>query len=213
MKKGREKKIPIGIEDFEKLRTDNFYYIDKTGLIRELLENWGEVNLFTRPRRFGKSLNMSMLRHFLEEGTPKDIFAGLEISKEKELCEEFMGRFPVVFVSLKGIQAGSYEMACRMGAQVINSEARRFQYLLTSEALLPDDKEAFRALLKSDMDESVLCGSLRVLSELLYKHHQSKVVLLVDEYDVPLVKAFQYGYYDQMAILIQIGRASCRERV
>ncbi len=203
MGRNRGKKLPIGIEDFEELRRSDFYYIDKTGMIRELLENWGEVNLFTRPRRFGKSLNMSMLKCFFEQGGPKDIFEGLEISKEKKLCEEFMGRYPVISVSLKGIQAGSYEMACKMGSQLINGEARRFQYLLESQVLLPDDKKAFRTLLKSEMDESVLCSSLKVLSELLRKHHQSKVVLLIDEYDVPLAKAFQYGYYDQMVILIR----------
>lgn len=137
MGRNRGKKLPIGIEDFEELIRSDFYYIDKTGLIRELLENWGAVNLFTRPRRFGKSLNMSMLRHFFEQGGSKDIFEGLEISKEKKLCEEFMGRYPVVSVSLKGIQAGSYEMACKMGAQAINGEARRFQYLLESQAPLP----------------------------------------------------------------------------
>lgn len=198
-----KKKLPIGIEKFEEIRTDGFYYVDKTGLIKELLQNWGKVNLFTRPRRFGKSLNLSMLRSFFETETNPGIFDGLEISKEKALCEEYMGKFPVISISLKGIQAGTYETACKMAARSINAEARRFQYLLDSEALLRSEKEELLTLLKNDMDESTIGCSLKVLSELLCKHHKSEVVLLIDEYDVPLAKAFTYGYYDQMVILIR----------
>ena len=199
----RKKKLPIGIEDFEKLRKEDFYYIDKTGLIKELLNNWGEVNLFTRPRRFGKSLNMSMLKYFFEPESDKSIFEDLEIGRDRELCEKYMGKFPVISVSLKGINADSYEKACRMAAQIINGEARRLQYLLESPQLTQYDKDAFSVLLRDDMDEPSLCYSLKTLSELLQKHHDSKVILLIDEYDVPLAKAFEQGFYDKMVLLIR----------
>lgn len=198
-----KKKLPIGIDDFGKLRYEDFYYIDKTGLIKELMENWAEVNLFTRPRRFGKSLNMSMFKKFFELGTDKSIFEGLEIAKEKQLCEEYMAQFPVVSVSMKEMNAGSYEMACKMAVQVISGEARRFQYLLESEKLTDYDKDAYRNLLKTDLDESILCSSLKLLSELLCKHHGKKVILLIDEYDVPLAKAFHQGYYEQMVLFVR----------
>ncbi|XCP85630.1 AAA family ATPase [Roseburia hominis] len=199
----RKKKLPIGIENFEKLQTEDFYYVDKTKLIKELLEHWAEVNLFTRPRRFGKSLNMSMLKNFFELGGNKEIFSKLEISKEVSLCEEYMGKFPVILVSLKGINAATYEKACDMAVQVINGEARRFQYLLESECLTSYDKAAFSALLEPDMSEAVLCSSLKVLSELLERHHRRKVILLIDEYDVPLAKAFEWGYYEQMVLFLR----------
>lgn len=199
----RQKKLPIGIENFEKLQTEDFYYVDKTNLIKELLDHWAEVNLFTRPRRFGKSLNMSMLKNFFELDGNKEIFSKSEISKEVSLCEEYMGKFPVILVSLKSVNARTYEKACDMAVQVINGEARRFQYLLESERLTSYDKDAFSALLKPDMSEAVLCGSLKVLSELLAKHHSRKVILLIDEYDVPLAKAFERGYYDEMVLFIR----------
>lgn len=199
----RQKKLPIGIENFEKLRTEDFYYVDKTNLIKELLDHWAEVNLFTRPRRFGKSLNMSMLKNFFELDGDKEIFSKSEISKEVSLCEEYMGKFPVILVSLKSVNAGTYEKAYDMAVQVINGEARRFQYLLESERLTSYDKDAFSALLKPDMSEAVLCGSLKVLSELLAKHHSCQVILLIDEYDVPLAKAFERGYYDEMVLFIR----------
>lgn len=198
-----KKKLPIGIEDFEKLRQYDFYYVDKTGLMKELLQNWGEVNLFTRPRRFGKSLNMSMLKYFFEIGSDPALFEGLEISKEKQLCEEYMGKFPVISISLKGINAGCYETARAMAVKTINEEASRFQYLLDDECLTQDEKETFSMLLKRNMDDAALFGSLRDLSRLLQKHHGRKVVLLIDEYDVPLAKAFEQGYYDQMIVLIR----------
>ncbi|MDY4771923.1 MAG: AAA family ATPase [Lachnospiraceae bacterium] len=198
-----KKKLPIGIEDFEKLRQYDFYYVDKTGLMKELLQNWGEVNLFTRPRRFGKSLNMSMLKYFFEIGSDPALFEGLEISKEKQLCEEYMGKFPVISISLKGINAGCYETARAMAVKTINEEASRFQYLLDDECLTQDEKETFAMLLKRNMDDAALFGSLRDLSRLLQKHHGRKVVLLIDEYDVPLAKAFEQGYYDQMIVLIR----------
>lgn len=199
----KKKRLPIGIENFEKLRTENFYYVDKTNLIKELLDHWAEVNLFTRPRRFGKSLNMSMLRNFFEFGGNRALFQNLKISEETTLCEEFMGKFPVLSLSLKGMNAETYEKACGMARQVIRSEARRFQYLLESERLTSYDKEVFISLLQADMGEDVLCSSLKTLSELLEKHHGCKVILLIDEYDVPLAKAFERGYYDQMIIFIR----------
>ena len=199
----KKKKLPIGIENFEKLRYDDFYYIDKTGLIRELLNNWGEVNLFTRPRRFGKTLNMSMLEHFFSLNGDKSIFDGLEISKETALCEEYMGKYPVVSISLKGIDAPDFEMAFRMGARAVRRAASKVQYLLESDALSEDDKLEYRSLLNSGMDESAFCDSLRILSELLEKHHGTKVIMLIDEYDVPLAKAHANGYYDQMIFLIR----------
>lgn len=201
--KDLKKKLPIGIENFTEIQTEKFYYVDKTKLIKELLNNWAKVNLFTRPRRFGKSLNMSMLKSFFEIGTEKNIFQGLQITKERALCEEYMGKYPVISVSLKGINAENYEKSCAMAAQVICGEARRFQYLLESDKLTEYDKDAYKQLLCSDMNEAVLCSSLKVLSELLEKHHGSKVILLIDEYDVPLAKAFERDYYDQMVLFIR----------
>ena len=199
----RKKKLPIGIEDFQEIRTEGFYYVDKTEMIRELLENWAKVNLFTRPRRFGKSLNMSMLRYFFDLNTDKSIFDGLKISEETALCGEYMGKFPVIFVSLKGINAGNYETARAMAVWTINEEASRMQYLLESDRLTQYDKEKFTGLLNRKMDDATLFGSLRELSGLLRKHYEQKVVILLDEYDVPLAKAFSQGYYEQMIVLIR----------
>ena len=203
MKHVMKKKLPIGIEDFKEMMTEGFYYVDKTGLICDLLGNWTKVNLFTRPRRFGKSLNMSMLKYFFEPGTDTGIFDGLKITEEKELCEKYMGKFPVISVSLKGINGNTYEGAYGMAVQMINEEAGWMQYLLESDRLTQYDKERFIALLKNDMEESVLSNSLKTLSELLYKYHGQKTILLIDEYDVPLAKAFELGYYDQMISLIR----------
>ncbi len=189
--KTEKKKLPIGIESFEKLQTEEFYYIDKTGFIKELLTYQVEVTLFTRPRRFGKSLNMSMLKCFFELGIDKELFSKLKVSEETELCEEYMGKFPVIFVSLKGMNAGNYAKALEMAVEMIRSKARRFQYLLDSECLTAYDKEAFIALLQEDMKEGTLCSSLKVLSELLEKHHGCKVILFINEYDVPLTKVFR----------------------
>ena len=199
----QKKKLPIGIENFTKLQSEDFYYVDKTMLIKELLDNWAEVNLFTRPRRFGKTLNMSMLKAFFEISDDKKCFENTKISREVSLCERYMGRFPVIFVSLKSVSAETYEKACEMAAQIINGEARRFQYLLNSDRLTEYDKDAFKALLQPDMKEAVLCSSLRILTELLEKHHGQKVILLIDEYDVPLAKAFELGYYDAMTLFIR----------
>lgn len=199
----RRKKLPIGIENFEKLRTEGFYYVDKTRMIKELLDNWAEVNLFTRPRRFGKSLNMSMLKNFFSLESGRELFKGLEISKETAICEEYMGKFPVISISLKGINAGDYETARGMAIRVVNEEADRLQYLLESDRLTKNDKARFSELLKRDMDDAALFSSLRELSRLLRKHHNSQVIVLIDEYDVPLAKAFERGYYDQMMILLR----------
>ena len=199
----QKKKLPIGIENFTKLQSEDFYYVDKTMLIKELLDNWAEVNLFTRPRRFGKTLNMSMLKAFFEISDDKKCFENTKISREVSLCERYMGRFPVIFVSLKSVSAETYEKACEMAAQIINGEARRFQYFFNSDRLTEYDKDAFKALLQPDMKEAVLCSSLRILTELLEKHHGQKVILLIDEYDVPLAKAFELGYYDAMTLFIR----------
>ena len=166
----RKKKLPIGIENFEEIRTKGFYYVDKTGLIKELLENWGKVTLFTRPRRFGKSLNMSILKSFFELDGRKETFEGLAISNETLLCEEYMGKFPVISISLKGIDAGSFNTARELAVQIINGEARRFQHLLDSDCLIIYDKDAYTALLRADMSEAVLYSSLKVLWELLGRH-------------------------------------------
>ena len=199
----RKKKLPIGIENFEKLRLENFYYIDKTGLIRELLNNWGEVNLFTRPRRFGKTLNMSMLEHFFSLDGDKSIFDGLEISKETALCEEYMGKYPVVSISLKGIDAWSYETAYQMAVRVIIDAAAKFYFLLDSEKLNAHDKAEYQKLLDDTMNEGMFGSSLKLLSGMLEKHYGTKVILLIDEYDVPLAKSHANGYYDQMISLIR----------
>ncbi|MFR8172800.1 MAG: AAA family ATPase [Marvinbryantia sp.] len=199
----KRKMLPIGIENFEEIRTEGFYYVDKTGMIKELLENWGKVNLFTRPRRFGKSLNMSMLRYFFDVNSDPALFDGLKISEEKELCERYMGKFPVISVSLKGLNAISYEKALEMAVPVLQGEIRRFQYLLESERLTQRDKEAYDRLLDAEVSEGALCNSLKVLSELLFKHHGEKTVILIDEYDVPLAKAFEQGYYEQMVLFIR----------
>lgn len=198
-----KKRLPVGLENFEQMIKDDYYYVDKTGLISELLRNGGMVNLFTRPRRFGKTLNMSMLEHFFSIEGDQSIFDGLEISKDAKLCEEYMGKYPVMFVSLKGINAESYDTAFRLAVETIKGAAKKAGYLKTSDKLDDDEKEEYRTLLDKDMDEATLFWSLKTLSELLEKHYGTKVILLIDEYDVPLAKAFENGYYDQMAFLIR----------
>ena len=197
------KKLPIGIENFEKLRQEDFYYIDKTRLIEQLLTRWGEVNLFTRPRRFGKSLNMSMLQSFFEIGKDKTLFDGLRISDNQELCEKYQGKFPVVFVSLKGINGATYEEARRFLIKTINEEARRLSVLSDSTELDETDHELLTQLKKKEMTNDSLVYSIRELTELLEKHYGSKVIVLIDEYDVPLAKANENGYYDEMVLLIR----------
>lgn len=197
-----KKKLPIGIENFEKMQLDKFYYVDKTYLIKELLDHWAEVTLFTRPRRFGKSLNMSMLRNFFDINGNQEIFNNLQVSQEKKLCEEYMGKYPVVSISLKGINEQTYKKAIKMASQVIKGEVRKFQFLLDSKCLTEYDKQTYTELLETEADEDLLCSSLKILSELLEKHYGRKAILLIDEYDVPLAKAFERGYYDQMVIFI-----------
>lgn len=197
-----KKKLPVGIENFDKIRTEDFYYIDKTGLIEDLLKNWGEVNLFTRPRRFGKSLNMSMLRHFFEPGCDKTLFEGLKISKNTEFCEKYMGQYPVISVSLKGVLGGTYETAGRMLNRLINEEAYRIQSRMQWEKLPELHQKQMKQLLDDRMDEDTRVNALRMLSSVMHQYYGQKVIILIDEYDVPLDKSFQLGYYDQMVMLI-----------
>ena len=211
MSAGKKKRLPVGIDKFEKIREEGFYYIDKTGFICDLLHKWGEVNLFTRPRRFGKSLNMSMLQYFLEFGCKKELFDGLEIAKDAELCEKHMGQYPVISISLKDVNGSDYRMARSLLCSVIGSEAMRFQFLLEDERLSEKEKWLYEQLTHVGapgeasfvMDDSVLTGSLRTLSELLEKYYGRKVILLIDEYDVPLAKANEQNYYDEMVLLIR----------
>lgn len=206
-----KKRLPVGIDSFEKIRLQGFYYVDKTAMIRELLSKWGEVNLFTRPRRFGKSLNMSMLQAFFEIGSDPALFDGLEIAKEKALCEEYMGKFPVISISLKGINGADYATARSLICAVIGKEAMRFRLLLESEMLSSEEKELYKQLISVDktgreqfsMSDPILMGSLKTLSELLEKHYGEKVIVLIDEYDVPLAKASENGYYNEMVLLLR----------
>ena len=201
-------KLPIGLENFEEIRKSGFYYVDKTKLIEQLLEEWGKVNLFTRPRRFGKTLNMSMLRYFFEVGTDKTLFDGLYISQNEKICEEYMGKLPVIFLSLKSVEGLNFESAKYRLCDLVGKEARRFTFLLDSDNLTEEDKNIYRAIIamqdgKYVMSEDILISSLQILSELLYKHYRIKTVILIDEYDVPLDKAFQNGYYREMVALIR----------
>ena len=203
-----KKMLPVGIEDFREIRTEGFYYVDKTAMIRALLARWGKVNLFTRPRRFGKTLNMSMLKEFFAIDGDARLFEGLEISKERELCEKYMGRFPVISITLKNVAGLTYQEACAALRRVIGNEARRFGCLLKSELLDAGDKDMYRALTdikdgRFTMADEILVDSLRTLSQLLAKHYGKKVILLLDEYDVPLDKAFQGGYYAEMVSLLR----------
>ena len=205
------KKFPIGIDGFEKIRTNDFYYVDKTLFIKELLQNWGEVNLFTRPRRFGKTLNMSMLKCFFEIGSEPALFDGLKIAQEKELCEKYMGKFPVIFISLKSVGGLQYDSAVAALRTVIGNEAGRFRFLRESPMLDEADINSYNQLVNVDakgssryaIPDDALIDSLKTLSQLLEKHYGQKVILLIDEYDVPLDKAFQKGYYDEMVSLIR----------
>lgn len=201
-------KLPVGIEDFQEIRRNGFYYIDKTGLIEQLLDSWGKVNLFTRPRRFGKSLNMSMLRYFFEIGTDKTLFDGLHILQRKDLCDEYMGRFPVVFLTLKDVDGLTFEKATNKLINIVALEAERFIFLKNSDKLTDNEKQRYCALVKMQdgkyaMDEDTLESALQTLSELLYRHYGQKVVIFVDEYDVPLDKAYQNGYYKEMVSMIR----------
>lgn len=201
-------KLPVGIENFKEIRTEGFYYVDKTKLIKQLLEQWGKVNLFTRPRRFGKTLNMSMLQCFFEIGTDPALFDGLFISQNKDLCETYLGKFPVIFLSLKNVDGLTFEEARYHLSELIGMEAERFQFLLDSDRLSDNDKKKYHALIDLSeghysMDKGILTSSLQILSQLLSKHYNQKTIILIDEYDVPLDKAFQHGYYTEMVSLIR----------
>ncbi len=209
-----KKKLPIGIDNFEKIRENDYYYVDKTGMIKDLVMSGSEVTLFTRPRRFGKSLNMSMLKSFFstdasEEALKRDsesrreIFEGLKIADEEEICSKYMRKYPVIFLSMKEISALEYTKARELIIFSVNEVARKHQYLLESEQLTDIDKDAYRRLLREDMTEAVLVNSLKMLSGLLTKHYGKKTIILIDEYDVPLAKAFEQGYYDEMTELIR----------
>ena len=207
-------KLPVGIDNFEKIRRNGFYYVDKTSLIEQLFSNWGEVNLFTRPRRFGKTLNMSMLKYFFEIGTDRSLFDGLHISSNEKICSERMGKYPVIFLSLKNAEGLNFDTAKYQMVELIAREAERFPFLAKDTNLSDRDREKYRVLTAFadghyQMSDDVLYGSLQTLSELLYKHFNQKTVILIDEYDVPLDKAFQHGYHREMVALIRamFGRA------
>ena len=205
------KKLPVGVENFEKLRTEGFYYVDKTGILKELLNNWGEVNLFTRPRRFGKSLNMDMLKTFFSYGCDTSLFEGLQIAAERELCEKYMGKFPVLSITLKDMDARDFEGAKAALSTIIGREALRFSFLSESGKLTEEQKAQYAQLIRNDtagrqifsVSDEALKDALRTLSELLYRHYGQKVILLIDDYDVPLDKAHLFGYYDEMADLLK----------
>ena len=206
-----KKALPVGIESFEEIRRDNYYYVDKTGMIRDLLRRRGKVNLFTRPRRFGKSLNMSMLKTFFETGCEKELFDGLEISKEEGLCSQYMGKYPVISLSLKGVNGSDYATARSLLCSAVGNEALRFQFLLEDDSLTEPEKQLYMQIIRVDpsgagrflMSDSVLMESLKTLSALLEKHFGQKVIVLIDEYDVPLSKADEQGYYEEMTLLIR----------
>lgn len=202
------KKLPVGLENFQKIQKSGFYYVDKTKLIEQLLENWSKVNLFTRPRRFGKTLNMSMLKSFFEIGADRTLFDGLYISRNQKLCEEYMGKYPVIFLALKGIDGLSFEAAKYRLTELIGVEAERFAFLADSEKLTENERSKYHAMIhlvngKYSMDEDMLVSSLQTLSQLLCRHYGQKAIILIDEYDVPLDKAFQHGYYKEMVSLIR----------
>lgn len=201
-------KLPVGIENFEEIRTNGYYYVDKTNLIEQLFESRGKVNLFTRPRRFGKTLNMSMLKYFFEIGADPSLFDGLNISRNEQLCKEHMGKYPVIFLTLKNVDGLDFQEAKQRFIDLIGTEASRFRFLVDSDRLTLDDKERYKALIAIkngaySMSNQVFTRSLKTLSELLNKYYDQKTVILIDEYDVPLDKAFQHGYYKEMVSLIR----------
>ena len=205
---GNTLKLPVGIENFEEIRKNRFYYIDKTRFIEQLVTAGGKVTLFTRPRRFGKTLNMSMLRCFFEIGADASLFEGLYIAENRVLCKEHMGKYPVIFLSLKSVEGRTFEDAGYRMMELIGMEAERFGFLAESEYLSENERNRYKAMVSlhngaNAMDEKILISSLRILSQLLYKHFGQKAVILIDEYDVPLDKAFQNGYYHEMVSLIR----------
>lgn len=200
----KRKKLPIGVEFFKNFKRDNFYYVDKTGFIRDLVNLRGSVNLFTRPRRFGKSLNMNMLKTFFEIGSDPELFEGLEISKEKEICEQYLGKYPVISISLKDVEGADFQKAHKMLESIVSEEARRFRCLLESDRLMPYEKNQLMWLMEGDFEKNIsVHNSLRFLTEMLFVHYKMPVIVLIDEYDVPLDKAYQKGYYQGMVDLIR----------
>lgn len=200
-----KKKLPIGIEAFKEFQTDNFYYVDKTGFISELMQIRGKVNLFTRPRRFGKSLNMDMLKSFFEIGAEASLFEGMEIAKDKEICKQHMGKYPVISISLKDVEGDQFQTAYDMLGIIVSEEAARFDFLMKSEKLSKADKSKLQKLTEGDFENrAVLCSGLKVLTRILCKHYGVPVIVLLDEYDVPLDKAYQNGYYQEMVQLIRL---------
>ena len=202
-------KLPVGIDSFEKIRKNEFYYIDMTKLIEQLVETGGEVTLFTRPRRFGKTLNMSMLCAFFETGADASLFEGLYIAEKKALCDEYMGKYPVIFLSFKSVEGLTFDSAKYRITELIGREAQRFAFLSESDKLSDNEKEQYKALIalqngKFSMDEDILGSSIQILSYLLFRHFGQKAVILIDEYDVPLDKAFQNGYYREMVSLSEV---------
>lgn len=197
------KKLPVGIENFEEMRKEDFYYVDKTGLIIDLMNGWSKVNLFTRPRRFGKTLNMSMLKSFFEIGGDKSIFDGLVVSNDKVICDRFMGQYPVVFISLKGVDGLDFKTAYEALCQIIVDEAARLRFLVDSDKIADDEKKFLEKLINERYDASDIRKSLQMLCRLLEKHYGQKTILIIDEYDVPLDKAFHHGYYAQMIDIIR----------
>ena len=202
------KRLPVGMDDFKEIRKSEFYYIDKTKLIEQVLENWSKVNLFTRPRRFGKTLNMSMLKAFFEIGIDTTLFDDLYISKNQALCERYMGKYPVIFLTLKGVDGLTFEAAKYRLAELIGAEAERFAFLAESTHLTENERSKYQMMIhlesgKYSADEEMLVSSLQILSQLLYKHYGQNTIILIDEYDVPLDKAFQHGYYREMVTLIR----------
>ena len=199
-----KRKLPIGVEFFREFHTENFYYVDKTGFIGELLRTRGTVNLFTRPRRFGKSINMDMLKSFFEIGGDAALFDGLQISRDVELCRQYMGKYPVLFLSLKDVEGGDLNTAYDNLGILISEEAARFDFLLESERLTKEDKAKLLRLIEGGFEKkATLYSSLKILTRLLHRHYAMPVIVLIDEYDVPLDKAYQDGYYPQMVSLIR----------
>ena len=208
----QKKKLSIGIENFTKLQTEDFYYVDKTMLIKELLDNWAEVNLFTRPRRFGKTLNMSMLQYYFEDkrdqftGEKIDnsyLFEGLNIKAEGEKYTKYMGKYPVINLSLKSAKQPTYKMAYESLIDEIMKEYRRHNFILNSDKLLQSEKKIFLDISNGEAKEIEYAKSLQFLSSCLEKYFGSKTIILIDEYDVPLENAFFEGFYDEMISFIR----------
>ena len=203
-----KKPLPIGTDIFEKLINNNSYYVDKTGLIEYLKDKKGDVNLFTRPRRFGKTLNMTMMYEFFRIGGNPELFKNLKISQNKTLCEEWQNKFPTIFITLKGVEGNNFEQARRKLMELIYETASLFKFLYESNKLDTEDKEKYRQLLNIEKYEKekqieLITSSYKILSNLLYKHYGKKTIFLIDEYDVPLDKAENNGYFKEMISLIR----------